>query len=106
MVSVIAIPTFLILDSTGVISITNGVNRQYTMTFKVEDEVVYEKTLFRGTPIDYSDVKEPTKSGSVFKYYTFSGWDLTGDGFTDILPTRAYSNYTAVAIFMEHNVKW
>lgn len=102
MVSVIAIPTFLILDTTEVVRVTSGVNRQYTITFMVDDEVYATKVLYRGTPIDYSDIKDPVKDGTFFTYYTFSGWDTTGDGFVDHLPSKAYRNYKAVAIFKEH----
>lgn len=97
--AVVSLPTLLILDSTGTLDLTSGVNRQYTITFKVDDEVFYTKTAFRGAPIDYSDLKDPIKSGSLYKYYTFIGWDLNGDGFSDSLPTRAYKSYVAVAIF-------
>lgn len=104
MVGVVAIPTFLILDTTGVVGMTQGVNRQYTMTFKVDDSVYYEKTLYRGAPIDYSDVQDPAKDGSLYRYYTFSGWDLNGDHYPDLLPNKAYRNYVAVAIFREWRV--
>lgn len=104
MVSVIAIPTFLILDTAGAVSITSGVNRQYTMTFTVDEKVYATKTLYRGAKIDYSDIPEPVKYGSLLKYYTFSGWDITGDGYADILPSRAYRSYTAVAVFREHKL--
>ena len=105
MVSIVSIITFLVLDNVGVLSVTDGVNRQYSMVFKVDDKVVYEKTLYRGATIDYSDVAEPVKDGSIYKYYTFSGWDLNGDGFTDILPHKAYRNYVANAIFREWILK-
>lgn len=104
MACVVAITTFLILDSTEVVSITSGVNRQYMMTFIVEDDVYATKVLYRGSPIDYSDIKDPVKDGNFFTYYTFSGWDLTGDGFVDILPSRAYKSYKAVAVFKEHKI--
>ena len=97
LVTCAALVTFLVLDIAEVNPFIMDGPRVYTVQFKSEEQTISYGKYQRGTEI--SKPSDPTHSVDEEYSYTFVGWDLTGDGIADIVPTHAYYSFLANAVY-------
>ena len=104
LISCFALIFFLVLDITGlnIIEREEGA-RTYLVQFQSEERLLLDMTYKRGEKIDKP--ANPTHSKSEYYKYTFRGWDITGDNTPDIIPSHAYYEFLAVAVFQKTQIK-
>ena len=103
--SVSAISLVLVLHQEGAIDIKADHQNVYHCKFLVDGVKVYEEDVAKGEPVGYGYDSMPTKDPDVDgQLYQFIGWDITGEGIPDILPTRMYGNFTARAVFAKYGI--
>ena len=73
--------------------------REYTATFSSEGTILHQKTYKRGELLEIPENPEHEIDGE--NNYFFVGWDTNGNGFPDIVPTRAYYDFTAEAVYFK-----
>ena len=77
--------------------ITNEL-RQYTAKFVNEGSLISEATYARGEEIEKPE--NPSHEIDGENNYIFIGWDTTGNGLPDVVPTRIYYSFTANAVYL------
>ena len=99
LIAMLATITFLILSMVGVFQLDNGSVNHYRVRFIANDEVLSNEVYQRGDKIE-TDFTVPGKPDDEYGLdYTFVGWDTNGDKIANIVPTRAYRTFDAVAIY-------
>lgn len=88
---------FMTIDATNDNFITDEL-REYTATFSNEGTVLVTKTYKRGETV--VPPENPSHSIDGINNYIFIGWDLTGNGIPDILPTQIYYSFNAEAVYL------
>ena len=71
--------------------------REYTASFSSEGSIISKKTYKRGEPLEIPENPEHEIDGE--SNYFFIGWDTNGNGIPDIVPTRAYYDFNAEAVY-------
>ena len=96
--------TILVMDITGINIIEREEGaRTYEISFWTEDRELNRFTYQRGEKISIPGT--PTHSEDEYFKYTFRGWDITGDSKPDIVPTRAYYEFDAEAVYQKTQIK-
>ena len=73
--------------------------REYTATFSSEGTILHQKTYKRGELLEIPENPEHEIDGE--NNYFFIGWDTNGNGFPDVVPTRAYYDFNAEAVYFK-----
>ena len=73
--------------------------REYTASFSSEGTILLQKTYKRGELLEIPENPEHEIDGE--NNYFFIGWDTNGNGFPDIVPTRAYYDFNAEAVYFK-----
>lgn len=73
--------------------------REYTARFYNEDTLIEETTYKRGEELVAPANPEHELDGE-YNYF-FIGWDTSGNGLPDVMPTRMYYSFTAKAVYMK-----
>lgn len=98
LVTTVAFIVIMILNLVGVNPFLTDVLRTYTVRFYNEGAMISEHTYKRGEPIEVPP--NPTKEmDELHQNYIFTGWDITGGGLPDIVPTHAYFSFDATATY-------
>ena len=71
--------------------------REYTASFSSEGTILSKKTYKRGEQLEIPE--NPTHEIDGESNYFFIGWDTNGNGVPDIVPTRAYYDFNAEAVY-------
>ena len=71
--------------------------REYTASFSSEGSIISKKTYKRGELLEIPE--NPTHEVDGENNYFFIGWDTNGNGIPDIVPTRAYYDFDAEAVY-------
>lgn len=104
LVSCFALITMLVMDIAGLNLVENEDGpRNYWVQFQSEDRLLLDMNYRRGEVIDIPG--NPTHSEDEYFKYTFRGWDISGDNTPDLIPSRAYYSFLAVAVFQKIQVK-
>ena len=77
--------------------------RTYEISFWTEERELNRFRYQRGEKISIPGT--PTHGEDEYFKYTFRGWDITGDNKPDIVPTRAYFEFDAVAVYQKTQIK-
>ena len=78
--------------------------RVYCIYFWSEDRFLAGRDSYiRGEKIQIPG--NPTHEEDEYFQYTFRGWDINGDNSPDIVPTRAYYGFDAVAVYQKKQIK-
>lgn len=96
-VSCLALATFLILDIIGINTLLSDGPRYYSIGFFDGDIPVSVVSYRRGDKIVVPG--KQYKEGDENWTYTFKGWDINWDGTADIIPTYAYYEFDALAVY-------
>lgn len=97
-ISMLTLVIFLILDMINVNAFITNEVRTYRATFINEGAVVDSTEYRRGEKL--VQPSKPTKEmDEKFEHYVFLGWDYTGEGVPDILPSNMYFSFTAKAVY-------
>ena len=96
--------TILVMDIIG-INVTESETgaRNYEISFWSEENELYRYNYRRGEKISVPGT--PKHSEDEYFKYTFRGWDITGDGSPDIIPSRAYFRFDADAVYQKTQIK-
>lgn len=94
----IGFTSVLVLGQNGALPFLTDSVRSYHGEFYADDVLLYETTQKRGTEVDIPEA--PTKKATTESFYTFIGWDTTGDGIPDISPNYMYYNFKANAVYL------
>ena len=102
MVTSAATVTIFALNDKGIINLHQDELREYNAQFYSEGALVYETgKIKKGTPINYGYKDFPTKRRTPDgKVYQCIGWDITGEGLPDVVPTKIYGDFKANAVFI------
>ena len=73
--------------------------RTYDVSFSSEGSVIFEKTYQRGELLEVPE--NPTHEIDGESNYFFIGWDTNGNGIPDVVPTRAYYDFNAEAVYFK-----
>ena len=95
--------TILVMDIVGINATESEKARDYEISFWSEENELYRYNYRRGEKITVPGT--PTHSEDEYFKYTFRGWDITGDGSPDILPSRAYFRFDADAVYQKKQIK-
>ena len=95
--------TVLVMDIIGINVTESEKARDYEISFWSEENELYRYNYRRGEKITVPGT--PTHSEDEYFKYTFRGWDITGDGSPDILPSRAYFRFDADAVYQKKQIK-
>ena len=96
--------TTLVMDIIGVnIFEREEGAREYEISFWTEETELNRFRYQRGEKISIPGT--PTHSEDEYFKYTFRGWDVTGDNKPDIVPTHAYFEFDAVAVYQKTQIK-
>jgi len=96
----VAVIVFLILGMCGVFGLDSPTANQYRVTFVANNMVLSDHTYLRGEDIITDDIVVPSKPDDEYGLdYYFVGWDTNGNNIPNPVPTKAYSNINAVAIY-------
>ena len=71
--------------------------REYTASFSSEGSIISKKTYKRGELLEIPENPEHEIDGE--NNYFFIGWDTNGNGIPDVVPTRAYYDFNAEAVY-------
>ena len=71
--------------------------REYTASFSTEGSIISKKTYKRGELLEIPE--NPTHEIDGESNYFFIGWDTNGNGIPDVVPTRAYYDFNAEAVY-------
>ena len=94
----------LVMDIAGLNNIENEEGaRKYEISFWTEERELNRLTYRRGEKISIPGT--PAHSEDEYFKYTFRGWDVTGDNKPDLVPTRAYFAFDAVAVYQKTQIK-
>ena len=93
----LALATFLVLDIAEINNLLLDAPRYYNIGFYNGDDLVSGKEYRRGEKIIIPE--KPSKAGDENWTYTFKGWDLNWDGIVDVIPTYAYYEFDALAVY-------
>lgn len=77
--------------------------REYWIQFESEGRLLFDNHFKRGEK--FNKPADPTHSPVEGYSFTFRGWDISGDGNPDIIPSHAYYSFLAVAVFHRRSVK-
>lgn len=99
----LSVTTCLVLANNGVIDFSSENVRSYHGEFYDDEVLLSEMTLKRGEKIDVPEApqKEGDEDG---RFYTFIGWDTSGNGLPDVTPSRMYYNFTARAVYLDFKI--
>ena len=102
MVSSASAVTLFALNDKGIIKLHEDELREYNAQFYSEGSLVYETgKIKKGTAIGYGYGALPTKKRTPDgKIYQCIGWDITGEGIPDVVPTKIYGDFKANAVFI------
>ena len=94
----------LVMDMTGLNTLEREEGaRVYEISFWTEDTELNRFRYQRGEKISIPGT--PAHSEDEYFKYTFRGWDVTGDNKPDIVPTHAYFEFDAVAVYQKTQIK-
>ena len=94
----------LVMDITGLNYLeTEDGPRTYYIAFWTEDRFLSGYEYVRGEKILRPG--NPSHEPDEYFEYTFRGWDITGDNSPDLVPSRAYYGFDAVAIYQKKQIK-
>lgn len=93
----IALAVFLILDIAGFNNLLLDGPRYYSIGFYNGDDLVATKSYRRGEKIEVPG--KQYKASDENWSYTFKGWDINWDGTPDIIPSHAYYEFDALAVY-------
>ena len=99
----LSVTTCLVLADNGIINFTSDNVRSYHGEFYDDEVLLYETTLKRGEKIEVPEApeKEGDEDGH---FYTFVGWDTSGNGLPDVTPNYMYYNFTARAVYVNFKI--
>ena len=96
--------TFLVMDIAGINYFDREEGpRKYYIAFYSEERFLGGADYIRGEKIDRPG--DPVHGDDEYFRYTFRGWDITGDGSPDLVPSRAYFGFDAVAVYQKRQIK-
>ena len=96
-VSSLALATFLVLDIAEINTLFLDAPRYYNIGFYNGDDPVDVRSYRRGDKIVVPE--KPSKASDENWSYTFKGWDINWDGVSDIIPSHAYYEFDALAVY-------
>ncbi len=104
LITCFALMSILVMDIIGI----NPTEREegartYEISFWTEERELNRFRYQRGEKISIPGT--PTHAEDEYFKYTFRGWDITGDNKPDIVPTRAYFEFDAVAVYQKTQIK-
>ena len=97
MITILIFAVTLVIDMVGGNVFLTDYLREYTATFISDGALIDQKTYKRGEVLEQPGIPEKQSDGE--DNYIFIGWDITGEGLPDILPTNMYFSFTAKACF-------
>lgn len=104
LVSSLAVVVFLILGLIGVFPLDSDTPNVYRVQFVANGHVLSDHEYVKGERIN-TDFIVPSKPDDEKGIdYEFIGWDYTGEGFPDIIPTRAYIGFSANALYRPRSI--
>ena len=104
LISCFVLITTLVMDITGINIFDREEPRKYCIYFWSEDRFLAGRDGYvRGEKIQIPG--NPTHEEDEYFQYTFRGWDINGDNSPDIIPTRAYYGFDAVAVYQKKQIK-
>ena len=103
LVSCVALIAFMVMDMLELNYFIADEPRYYWVQFESENEVILDAKYRRGETL--KKPATPTHSPDEYFKYTFRGWDTNGDGTPDLLPSKAYYSFLAVAVFQKKQIK-
>ena len=98
--------SILVMDIAGLNYVELDEPREYWIQFESEGRMLNGpdgRKYTRGEKIDVP--ADPTHSKDYYYEYTFRGWDITGDSSPDIIPSHAYFEFLAIAVFQKKQVR-
>lgn len=99
--SLLSLVGVLVLAESGNINLFSDTIRTYKTEFYDDGVFVNEQLLQRGAKIEIPEVQQveiKEKDGSIS---VFLGWDITGEGIPDRIPTNAYFDFRANSVYFK-----
>lgn len=93
----------MVVDIIGFNIVEIETPRVYWIQFESEERLISDVKYKRGEAVDIPP--NPKHSDDEYYKYEFRGWDLSGDGVPDHIPTHAFYSFLAVAVYQRIQVK-